>query len=514
MRTQIFFASTLYGAATLAAAIDAGCFSPDLRHGGPQADNRLLLVSNNAGNPETTPALDTMPGFERLRGRFDRVLSWNEAIHPFHPGGWSPRGDDVPMWERYLRLLWGLGDDDVELVVESIQVEPALAVARLFPDAPIEVYADGLMSYGPTRNKLDPLVGSRVRRLLHLDLLPGLEPLLLTEFGVPSEVVPTGAFKSVLAELARDVPPSVASAPRGGALLLGQYMSALEILTAEEEERLHVRMLRGAAKLGHRSVVFKPHPVAPPRFSRALEKEAGELGVELRVLNTPVLAEVLYEQMRPELVVGCFSTALLTAASFYGLHAARTGTGLLLERIAPYQNSNRVPVTLVDALLPDVDEEAAGAETAGPGTAAKRTAGTEKTADAEGTANTEGTAGAGEADVRAASAGSGETASGSRPRHAPGGIPDAAETERRLAALLRTVGFCMQPEILPELRGDAERYLSTRLDSRTRRYFKRRRLTALALPGGVPRQFAFLRRRPMVRRAARRVRAVKRAALG
>jgi hypothetical protein len=477
MRTQIFFASTLYGAATLAAAIDAGCFRG--------ADNRLLLVSNNAGNPETTPALDTMPGFERLRGRFDRVLSWNEAIHPFHPGGWSPRTDDVPMWERYLRLLWGLGDDDVELVVESIQVEPALAVARLFPDSPIEVYADGLMSYGPTRNKLDPLVGSRVRRLLHLDLLPGLEPLLLTEFGVPGEIVPTGAFKSVLAELARDVPPSVTSAPRGSALLLGQYMSALEILTAEEEERLHLRMLRGAARLGHRNVVFKPHPVAPPRFSRALEKEAGELGVELRVLNTPVLAEVLYEQMRPKLVVGCFSTALLTAASFYGLHAARTGTGLLLERIAPYQNSNRVPVTLVDALLPDVDEEASGA---------------------------------GEADGRTDSAGSGEAVSGSRSGGdaggVGGGIPDAAETERRLAALLRTVGFCMQPEILPELRGDAERFLSTRLDSRTRRYFKRRRLTALALPGGVPRQFAFLRRRPMVRRAARRVRAVKRAALG
>lgn len=459
MRTQIFFASTLYGAATLAAAIDAGSFQ--------NADNRLLLVSNNASNPETTSALDTMPGFERLRGRFDRVLSWNEAICPFHPGGWSPRSDDVPMWERYLRLLWGLGDDDVSLVVESIQVEPALAVARLFPDSPIEVYADGLMSYGPTRNKLDPLVGSRVRRLLHLDLLPGLEPLLLREFEVPSELVPTGAFTSVLAELAQDVPPSVASVGRGGALLLGQYMSALGILTAEEEEQLHVRMLRGAAQLGHRSVVFKPHPVAPPRFSRALEKEAGELGVELRVLNTPVLAEVLYEQMRPHLVVGCFSTALLTAASFYGLRVARTGTGLLLERLAPYQNSNRVPVTLVDALLPDVDEESVGA-------------------------------------------GTGSEAGSSSWR-----LPEAPQIERQLTGLLRTVGFCMQPEILPGLRGEAERYLSANPNSRTRRYFKRRRLTALALPGGMTgRQLAFLRRRPAVRRAARRVRALKRAARG
>ncbi|WP_181767667.1 polysialyltransferase family glycosyltransferase [Streptomyces albidus (ex Kaewkla and Franco 2022)] len=449
MRTQIFFASTLYGAATLAAALDAGHFR--------DSDRRLLLVSNNAANPETTPALDSMPGFERLRGRFDRVLSWNEAIKPFHPGGWSPRTDDVPMWERYARMLWGLGDDEIELVVESIQVEPALAVARLFPDAPIDVYADGLMSYGPTRNKLDPLVGSRVRRLLHLDLLPGLEPLLLTEFGVEGEVVSTEAFKSVLAELAEDVPPSVTSAPSGPALLLGQYMSALEILTAEEEEQLHVRMLRGAARLGHRSVVFKPHPVAPARFSRALEKEAGELGVELLVLNAPVLAEVLYERIRPSLVVGCFSTALLTAASFYGLRVARTGTDLLLERIAPYQNSNRVPVTLVDALLPEVgDATAVGAWRA----------------------------------------------------------PDADEVERELTGLVRAVGFCMQAEIHPGLRTEAERYLAAHLDARTRRYFKRRRLTSLALPGAVPRQLAFVPRNRTVRRVARRVRALKRAAMG
>ncbi|GGO52324.1 hypothetical protein GCM10012287_36390 [Streptomyces daqingensis] len=456
MRTQIFFASTLYGAATLAAALDAGRFSTSRRPGG-EPPRRLLLVSNNAANPETSPPLDAMPGFERLRKRFDGVLSWNETVRPFHPGGWSPRADDVPMWERYLRLLWGLGDGGVELVLESIQVEPALAVARLFPDAPIEVYADGLMSYGPTRNKLDPLVGARVRRLHHLDLLPGLEPLLLTEFGVGGQVVPAGAFTSVLSELALDAPPSVAALPSGSALLLGQYMSALGILTPEEEEDLHVGMLRGAVRLGHRSVVFKPHPVAPARTSRALEKEAGELGVELHVLTTPVLAEVLYERTRPALVAGCFSTALLTAASLYGLPVASTGTDLLLERLAPYQNSNRVPVTLVDAALPRLDDPASvGAWRA----------------------------------------------------------PDAARVDRELAGLVRAVGFCMQPEIHPGLRADAERYLARHYGPRTRRYFKRRRLTALALPGGVPRRLAFVPRNRTVRRLARRVRALKRAASG
>ncbi|WP_030812131.1 polysialyltransferase family glycosyltransferase [Streptomyces sp. NRRL S-337] len=437
-RTQIFVASTLYGAATLAAALDADCFAP--------AGRRLLLLSNNATTPETTASLDTMPGFERLRGRFDRVLSWNETISPFHPGGWSPRADDVPLWERHLRLLWGLGDDQVELVVESIQVNPALAIAQLFPDAPIEVYADGLMSYGPTRNKLDPLVGTRIGRLLHLDLVPGLSPLLLTEFDVPAETVPTDAFTKVLSELAGVSGPL--DVPEGGALLLGQYLSALGILTPEEEEELHVRMVRGAAGRGHREIVFKPHPSAPARWSRLLEREAEKLDVALTVLDSPVLAEVLYQRMRPALVVGCFSTALLTAATFYGLPVARTGTDLLLERLTPYQNSNRIPVTLVDALVPDLED------------------------------------------------------TGERPRT----IATAASVEGLVAA----VGYAMQHQIYPELRPAAERYLAAHLDARTWRYFKRRRLTALALPGAIPSQLSFIPRNAAVRRVARRARAVQR----
>ncbi|WP_274561564.1 alpha-2,8-polysialyltransferase family protein [Streptomyces spiramyceticus] len=439
--TQIFFASTLYGAATLAAAIDSDCFG--------RADRRLLLVSNNAATPETTPSLDEMPGFERLRGRFDGLLSWNETIAPFHPGAWAPRADDIPLWERHLRLLWGLGDDTVELIVESIQVNPALALTQLFTDAPLDVYADGLMSYGPTRNKIDPLVGTRVRRLLHLDLVPGLEPLLLGEYGVTPEVVPTEAFLKVLTELS-DAEREL-DLPADAALLLGQYLSALSILTAEEEEELHVTMLRGAVTRGHRRIVFKPHPTAPARWSRMLEREAESLGVELTVLDHPLLAEVLYQRIRPALVVGCFSTALLTASTFYSIPVARTGTDRLLERLAPYQNSNRVPVTIVDALVPDL----AGA---GP-----------------------------------------EEGDHTAP-------PD-------LAGLVRAVGFAMQPQIRADLRPAAERYLAEHLNGSTWRYFKRRRLTTLALPGAIPKQFAFVPRNATLRRVARRARSFKRAAL-
>ena len=53
-------------------------------------------------------------------------------------------------------------------------------------------------------------------------------------------------------------------------------------------------------------------------------------------------------------MVGCFSTAMLTASSLYGLPVTRLGTELMLERLSPFQNSNRIPITLVDALIPDL----------------------------------------------------------------------------------------------------------------------------------------------------------------
>jgi hypothetical protein len=462
-RTQLFLASTLYGAATLAAALDAGCFDP--------ADRRLLVVSNNAAVPEITPPLDESPGFSALRSRFDALVSWNEVIHPLHPGGWAPRADDVPIWERYVRGLWDLGDDGIELIVESIQVEPALAVAAVFQGAPITVYADGLMSYGPTRNKLGALVDTRIDRLLHLDLVPGLVPLLLTEHGVPSEVVPTDDFTKVLGEVAEASVDAgadgsdgdggdggvLAAVPEGAALLLGQYLSALGLLTAAEEEDLHLEMVRGAAALGHRTIVFKPHPTAPAHWTEPLRAEAERLGCELTVLNTPVLAEVLYVKARPALVVGCFSTALLTASTLYGIPVARTGTRLLLERLTPYQNSNRVPVTLVHALLPDLADPAAVRAWTPP-------------------------------------------------------APQAVAAD--LTPLVRAVGYCMQAQLYPQLRGETVAWLSARLTADTWPYFKRRRLTSLALPGALPARLAFVPRNRTVRRVARRARALKKATLG
>ncbi|MER7206407.1 polysialyltransferase family glycosyltransferase [Streptosporangium sp. NPDC000239] len=342
--TQLFYASTLFGAMTLGAAIDEGLF-------GPHPGRRILLVSNNAAIPEITPSLDQAPGFAALRPRFDEVWSWNDIVAPLHPSDWKARIIEVPMLGRLLRSHLSLEEGPRELILESIAVPPARTIAGLVKDCPITVYSDGLMSYGPTRDPLPQEISGRITRLLHLDLVPGLSPLLLSEYGVPAVALPDRAFLDVLAQAER-LTHGTRGLSRGQAMILGQYLSALDIVTQDEEAGLHADMLRGLAARGFRSVLFKPHPAGGRRHAQRLRETAAELGVELTVVGESVPAESCFATLEPELVVGCFSTALVTASRQFGLPVATLGGDLVLERLAPYENSNRVPVTITDALLP------------------------------------------------------------------------------------------------------------------------------------------------------------------
>ncbi|WP_449064581.1 polysialyltransferase family glycosyltransferase [Planomonospora algeriensis] len=430
-RTQLFYASTLFGAATLAAALDEGAF-------GPRDGRRILLVSNNAAVPEITPALDEAPGFAALRPRFDEVRSWNEIIAPMHPSDWRARVIEVPMTGRLLRSHLELGDGPDELVVESVAVPPARTIAGLLRDCPVTVYSDGLMSYGPTRDPLPAEIAGRITRLLHLDLVPGLAPLLLSEYGVPARTVSGPSFLRLLGGIPGPADGTAGGGPgmgtgTGTGMILGQYLSALGVVTPAEEDGLYADMLRALAARGCESVLFKPHPAAGRRHARRLREVAAELGVRLSVADGTVPAESCFAALRPEPVVGCFSTALLTARRHFGLEAATVGGELVLERLTPYENSNRVPVTITDALLPRLRPD------------------------------------------------------GSLDRPPPVDV----------RALVRAVGYCMQSEAYPELRAEAAAYLDAHGPAR---YFKRQRLTALGLlPAGPAapgsRTLARLRRR-------------------
>ncbi|MCD0451167.1 alpha-2,8-polysialyltransferase family protein [Actinocorallia sp. API 0066] len=446
--TQILLASTPFGALTLAAALDAGLLGDD------GSRRRVLVVSNNAAIPELTPGLTAQPGWETLAHRFHTLVDWNAEIAPLHPSGWTPREDELPLYERWLRDRWGLTGHDIELVVESIAVAPARTLCALFFGAPITVYSDGLMSYGPTRSTLPLGVGSRIDAFLHLDLVPGLVPHLLAEYGVPSRTIPDAAFRKVLDEVTGAVrgaltAPDGTEVPEGTPLMVGQYLAALEILSAQEEDDLHVAMLRGVVARGFTTVLFKPHPASPVRATEHLAAEARRLGVRLLVVDQPVPAEAWCAAVRPALIVGCFSTALVTATRYYGVPAAAVGAEMLLDRLAPYENSNRIPVTIVEATVPALGED--------------------------------------------------------------GSLTEPANYGPLLAPLVAAVTYAMQAGTRPELRAEAAAYLKEHWPE-VQRFFKRRRLTSLGLPGGLPPNRAVevavpraSRRRRMALRAFRQV---------
>ncbi|MEU3721393.1 polysialyltransferase family glycosyltransferase [Streptomyces sp. NPDC031705] len=430
--TRIFAASTLYGAMTVAAAIDAGQLGHDDRE-------RILLVCNNVDIPEVATPLHHMPGAAPVLARFHRVVYWNDLIYPFHPALWSPRDEDAPLWRTVMAEKIGIRPGPLELVVESIQVKPAQTLCKIFSDATLAVYADGLMSYGPTRNDLPRSIHGRIDRVLYLDLVPTLLPMLLTEYGIPSQPVHTDAVLKLMAEvthacrpiLDRVIPAQLARTGPDAAVLLGQYLSPLGILTEEEEEELHLRMFRSALRLGHTSVVFKPHPSAPSTLADALGEAAREAGVAFLVLDVPVLAETVFAYLRPHRVIGCFSTGLFTARALYGIPVAQIGALEVIRRMRPYANSNRIPATLTHALLPDLE--------------------------------------------------------------APTGAPadrvlDVGHVRGEVTPYVQAVGYCMQPKRYAFLRPVAEEYVAAAVDQWEGRpelsmHFNERTRTRLDLPG-------------------------------
>ncbi|CAL9453859.1 hypothetical protein SUDANB121_02511 [Nocardiopsis dassonvillei] len=442
-RTQIFAVTRFFGTASLCASIDSGEFGDH---------HRILLVVDNAAEPEAVPSLTEAAGFEALRSRFHEVVSYNELIWPNHPSHWQPRNNDLPMLRRMLRSHLRL-EGEVELVLESVQVPPARALMPLFPGAPVTVYADGLMSYGPTRNTLPMETITAVERVLHLDLVPGLAPLLLSEYRVPSLPGDGTAFRAVMAEVAeRAGLRSETSEGTAPALVLGQYLSALGFLTPEEETELEVRMVRACARAGHRRVAFKAHPASGADARAALVAAAEAAGSRLEFVEGSLPIEAYYEVSRPALVVSCFSTALSTASRFYGIPVATMGTETLLERLTPYENSNRVPVTIADTTMPRLLD-------------------------------------------------SGES------------VPPAITEDRYekdLVPLVRAVGYCMQAASYPHLREETAAYLLG-YEGDLLRHFKRKRIAALGLTAPGVRPSGQLRDASVPRRLARKARSLLRA---
>lgn len=341
--TTVILASTLYGLATVAAAFDSG-LAPRAR------GRRVLVVANNSQVAEVVPALHELPEFVAFADEFDHVVSLNDLIAPFHPSTWQQGEVNSTLWERAFRQAWGLGDGPLHLVLESVQVRPARTFIDVFRDANISVYADGLMSYGPTRSGIDPSVGARMTDLWYADVIKGLSPLLLREHSVQQRAISIGALRDRLARLNTSPVPTPVDGERR-ALIVSQYLSSLGLVSHEEETALYRAMVEAAVRAGATSILFKPHPGDVAMLTGSLAAIAEDTGVTIETVESRAPVEALLAELRVHLVVGCFSTALVTSWALFGVRPLAVGTELLLERVRPYWNSNRMPLVIVDALV-------------------------------------------------------------------------------------------------------------------------------------------------------------------
>ena len=333
-------ASSYFQLASLAAMADAGLL--------PEADERILVLANGSQVPELTTPLNEAPGFEQLAARFDRVVDFAALTAPRRPAQFNPREDELHIFESLLRQAWNLGSGPLTLVLESIQVNPARALARIFFDAQLWVHSDGLMSYGPTRNKLPLSISQRLMGTVHVDLVPGLEPHLLAEFEPVRKVMYADQLAKIFNELAQD---AHFEQPGSNALILGQYLGSLGLMDADEEFELHVQMLQEALNRNIDTVLFKAHPSASATSAARLAGVAQEMGLRFQLLATDHLAETVIASARPEVVISCFSTGLATAKYILNTDVHAVGTGMMLQALAPYENSNRIPLSIVHALF-------------------------------------------------------------------------------------------------------------------------------------------------------------------
>lgn len=344
--TQLFALHSAYGLATAAAAIDEGLLDG--------AGERILVPFVSSRVPETVVGIGDDPTLASLRARFDRVEDLDELLGPLHPSAWKPADADLPLLERLFVRAWGIDADDLELLVQSPQVAPARTLMSLFPRARITLIGDGLMTYSPMRVALGHTVARRITRVVHADVVPGARPLAAAPEGASVPIAPA-AFRRVLLE----TDPGEAVTDHAGrplddgmptVLVLGQYLSALGILSMREEVALHRDLIDRAASWESSRIVFKPHPAAPPLQTEAVRERALSRGVEFAEYRGALAAEVLAERLDARAVVAGFSTALPTVHALFRTEIGSAGTAELLRGLAPYENSNRVPLTIVDAL--------------------------------------------------------------------------------------------------------------------------------------------------------------------
>ncbi|SDV04956.1 hypothetical protein SAMN04488544_4072 [Microlunatus sagamiharensis] len=323
-------------------------------------------------------------------------------------------------------LLGGDGrveDSPVELVVGSASLEAGRALARRLLEVSITLVAVDGDAYGPTPDLVRGRFARLVSRVLHLDIVPGLTPLLLAERHVPAAPVPLDDLRALAATLPAALLPDGGRVVDPTTLVLGSAARWDDALDADRQTDLLVALVQRCAEAGHSRMVLLLDPRTRPRVRRQLEKAAAQVRADLTVVDDQSPAEQWLATGAVRFVVGSAAPDLVVAQAAYGIRAAQLDTDVVLKRLAPFSDPRRIGATLVQALVPDLRSWTSAPE---------------------------------------------------------GEAPPVVD----LPGLVTAVAYAMQPELLAGHRPAVIEHLATVEDGTRRRFVRRRRLGELRLPGG------------------------------
>lgn len=342
--TRLFVCSSLSAAVMISAARGAGLLGPS--DGGPD----ILVAAAGSVAPELSEPWHRLPAARAVLARFDRVVDLTAELYPFHPSRWVPAAEELPFLRRALGERWDAAGVS-ELVVDDADAPPAASMAAIFPDAPVSLVSGGLSAFGPPPVRYRGLA-RRIERLVHPDVLPGVEPARVRGDASHTAVLPGDAVRGAFEAMAEyGTQPDVFAGPV--ALLVGQDLAAAGVLDPAEEAELHLRMAEAALEREAATLLFCPHPRSLPAHRALTEHVVRRAGVRLHVTRAAAPVECVAASVRPALAVSCSSSALPLLDRVYGIPPVAVGTERLLERLTPYQNPRRIAATVTDALYRD-----------------------------------------------------------------------------------------------------------------------------------------------------------------
>src|SRR5690625_7830476 len=113
------------------------------------------------------------------------------------------------------------------------------------------------------------------------------------------------------AEVADDLATAGLDSPiDDSALVLGQYLAQLDLITAEEELELHLQMIDEVKDAGLSTVIFKPNTTSARSTIGPLRRRCEVFGLDFVLDVVPLLVEIVLDVYRPEIVCSCHPTGL------------------------------------------------------------------------------------------------------------------------------------------------------------------------------------------------------------